>query len=461
MDAASLPADAQELLAELERRKALRSSLHPHQRIAAEDKSPLQAWQCSRRAGKTTCAMGSFMLDGLEHEWQEYAYVALTATQAKQIAWPILRKMRVQFCPGARMRESEMRVELPTGSAITLYGANRPDWMDRLYGQKLAKVWIDEAAFFAVDIEYLIEDILEPTLADLEGQLILMSRPGNVNYGYYYDVCKKVRTGWKIHMWEWSDNPAVSRQVAALIARKRANNPNIDNDPSFRRNWLNEWAEDKERRVYHYDQLSNSMDEYHPEPGDQYVLGIDLGWDHPTAFSVACWNPSRPYCIEVESEAHREMTIEKIASQVRYYLDVFGPNLQIVGDPDAKQAFEELRRRYDLPLQAASKSDKRYWIDQLNSDMLEGRVKIVTDANAAHVAEMAKLFWRRRPRGDSIEDPRLRNDLCDAFLYAFRHLFHFLWEEEVPPIEPGSDAAFAAEEAAMEGWAEEMYGEDE
>jgi len=97
--------------------------------------------------------------------------------------------------------------------------------MTRLYGQKLAKVAIDECAFFTIDLAALVDDIIRPTLSDLQGQLILCSIPGFVQRGLFWDVVSGKRKGWSLHQWTAFENPHMEKQFRADIAEMKEMTP--------------------------------------------------------------------------------------------------------------------------------------------------------------------------------------------------------------------------------------------
>jgi len=481
----SVVSEERAILVEIYRREGPIASLFGPQRAALEDEAKLRSWQCSRRAGKTTLAMVEFFHHAQEHPDYEYAYIALTSRSAMRICWKILRKLNRQFKFGARFRESEKRVELPNGAALNIVGADRPDWMDRLYGQKFAKVWVDESAFYSIDLRYLVDEVLEPTVADLEGSITLMSTPGHICRGLFFDICAGKEKGWSLRKWGWKANPHVAKQVQRLLNRRKKNDAKYLEKPASRRMWLNEWVDDKGSKVYKFDievndralhelkeeqatlalkagkgkSVVNSIldNPYHYDrrPDDRFVCGLDIGWDDATAFSVKCWSHKRNKVIELHSYSEREMLLSRVASYLRYLMELY-PGLHIVGDPNRKQPFEELRRRYDLPMAEARKTDKKYWIDQYNSDLSDGSIVVVDPESSPHVEEMGDLYWRERPDKKLVEEPGADNDCSDASLYSFRECYHFLKTKEEPPRpQPGTSEYNEWLEDEMERQAEE------
>jgi len=451
----------------------------PEQRAAIEDPAAKKTLWCTGRAGKTTAVMVDYCHDGMEQDHKRYIYVAKTLESAMEISWPILKDLNRDFGLGLQFVESRNRVTMPSGSWIKIYGADRPGWMDKLYGQAWRRLAVDEAGFFGVDLRAFIDDIVEMRGADHDGQLYLMSIPGRLPRGLFHDVIKgftgfELRRGevspdepdWSVHSWTWRENDAVADKIAALIKRKVAANPEIVNTANFRRNYLGETVVERGERVYAYSEEFNTYanewgnigaDGYWQiMAGDRYVLGLDFGWDDHWAFSVVCYRGNSPLLVEVESYTEPELMMDVAASHVRRYMDTY-PDLSIVADPQFKAYFEEFRRRYDLPIVPAEKQSKFDWIEVVNGDLEQGRVKFL-DPKGPHVEEMKALIWKVGATGLKKEAPGCLNNACDAFLYAYRWSYHYRYEVEETGPEPGSPEWYAREEKRI---IEQLIAEDE
>ena len=438
---------------------------------AINSPATLRAYQCDRRAGKTTTVAADFCIDSPDYPRAEYAYVALTSRSARQIAWPIFREFEHVHRLGAKLRENLLRIEMPNQAAITLYGADRADWIDRLLGQKLRKVWIDEAAFYSIGLRRLIYEVLQPTVTDLRGSITMMSTPGHILKGLFYDVMHGKIKGWDIHKWSWRDNPHMRPQVEEMLAREAQANSGFLDWPSTRRMWFNEWAVESGSRVYQFDPERNALDAY---PLDQsnlhrhrFVLGIDVGWTHNTAFAVGCWTPESDRWVELESYKERRMEIPSIAARIKMYQD-FYPGLRIVVDPAAAREIDELRRRYSIGLELAEKQNKQYWINQYNADLGTGKIRLVGVASSPHAEEMMDLTWETDIDGNPminattkelVESRRSENDCCDAGLYAYRYSFHHTHVKPTVPPRKGSEPYYDKMAAAMEEEAERQFRE--
>src|SRR5205085_11845215 len=61
-----------------------------------------------------------------------------------------------------------------------------------------------------------------------------------------------------------------------------------------------------------------------------------------------------------------------------------------------KQAVEEMRRRHDLPLRAADKTGKSDFIEIMNGEFIQGRIKLRGASCSQLAEEYAGLIWDER-----------------------------------------------------------------
>jgi phage terminase large subunit len=131
-----------------------------------------------RRAGKTVAHIAELIKDAISTPNEaRCAYIAPTFTQAKDIAWQYLKRFGLVI-PGAEANESELRLDLPTGGRVRLYGAENAD---RLRGLYFDHVVLDEYAQMRPGIW---GEIVRPTLADRRGKASFIGTPMGRNQFY-------------------------------------------------------------------------------------------------------------------------------------------------------------------------------------------------------------------------------------------------------------------------------------
>jgi phage terminase large subunit len=128
-----------------------------------------------RRSGKTVACVHELVIRALHTSKKKarYGYVAPFRSQAKAVAWEYLKDAVKGFA--VKIRESDLRVELPNGAWITLYGADNPDALRGLYFDGLV---LDE---FADMRPALWGSVILPTLADRKGWIVIIGTPKGHN----------------------------------------------------------------------------------------------------------------------------------------------------------------------------------------------------------------------------------------------------------------------------------------
>ena len=127
-----------------------------------------------RRAGKTIASINQLIKDALITPNSRFAYIAPTYKQAKNVAWDYLKHYSEPI-PKTKPNESELRIDYPNGSRITLYGADNPD---SLRGIALWGVVFDE---YSQQPGNIFSEIIRPALADHSGYAIWIGTPKGKN----------------------------------------------------------------------------------------------------------------------------------------------------------------------------------------------------------------------------------------------------------------------------------------
>ena len=129
-----------------------------------------------RRAGKTVACVNELIRAALTCDKPEprVAYVAPYFRQAKDVAWSYLKEF-TRNIPGRVVNESELRVDLPNGGRVRLYGADNPDALRGLY---LDGIVLDE---FADMRPRFLPEVVRPALSDRRGSLTLIGTPKGHN----------------------------------------------------------------------------------------------------------------------------------------------------------------------------------------------------------------------------------------------------------------------------------------
>ena len=148
---------------------------------------------CHRRFGKTVMCINQLIASaakrGATHERPRYAYIAPLYKQAKAVAWDYL-KAYTSNIPGIHRHEAELRVDMPNGARISLYGADNPDALRGLY---LDGVVLDEYAHMR---PVLWGEVIRPAIADREGYAIFIGTPAGRNEFHRIYEVGRADAGW-------------------------------------------------------------------------------------------------------------------------------------------------------------------------------------------------------------------------------------------------------------------------
>jgi hypothetical protein len=436
---------AQRILSMRLPRNILRRSLFDKQQSFFDDLSSHKAACCTRRAGKSHAACTALVNGAYDAPGTDSLYLGLTRRSSKSIMWPKFSEVNQLLGKQLSLKESELLVTLPNDSRIWVMGADIENLADRLRGNKYRRVIVDEAQSFGTHLQYLIDDVLEPALLDLQGDMCLLGTPGPVPAGVFYDAMCGANSTFSRHRWSLLENPHLPHAGQWLEALKKRKGWD-DSNPTYRREYLGEWCLDPDALVYRFDSQRHTAQFLPPCMEWQYVLGLDYGWHDKTAFAILAYSDKHPIAYIVKSWAKGEMIPSAIAEEVQT-LNAKYKFEAIVCDTGGlgKSITEEFRQRYGLPVRAAEKTDKMAFIASFNGELIKGNLKVIPKDNADLINQWNTLQYDDRRR----EDQTMNNDLCDANLYASRYIFHYLYRKPEPKIEINSPAWNAKQEDDM------------
>lgn len=170
---------------------------------------------CHRRFGKTVLCVNELIDQALRctRERPRYAYLAPLYKQAKAVAWDYLKHF-TQAIPEARRHESELRVDLPNGARIQLYGA---DNYDALRGIYLDGAVLDEYAQMAPPAW---SEVIRPALADRGGFAIFIGTPKGRNaFAQLYEAARE-DPAWLAALYRASETGLLPAEELALARQQ-------------------------------------------------------------------------------------------------------------------------------------------------------------------------------------------------------------------------------------------------
>lgn len=413
-------------------------SAFPKQLEFITAKSKQKALFCTRRSAKSFTAGLYLVHEALKNPGCNCLFIGLTRASAKAIIWKdILTIIDQKYGLGCSFNQTDLTMTFPNSSVISVTGVDVDEKeMNKLLGRKYRLVCIDEASMYTIDLRNLVYGVLGPAMVDPNddgesGTICLMGTASDFPRGLFYDVTIGKENSWQLFEWAASDNPFVAKKWAEALEKIRAERPTYMETPQFKQWYLNQWVVDEEKLVYRFDMAKNLADSmpHLAADGWTYVLGVDTGWEDDSAFVLTAYHTNHPYLYIPRIFKQKKMTFEDVANKIQEFMkDDLAPHRVIV-DGANKQGVESMRHRSNIPFEFADKQDKATFIELCNSDMIQGKVKIINTAeNRPLWEEMSALVWMTD--GDKLrypkkEHPALANHLCDAFLYSWRCGWHY------------------------------------
>jgi phage terminase large subunit-like protein len=201
----------------------LKFTLHPSQLEVFTSPKRFKIVSAGRRGGKTYLSAVTLLVEGLKEENERgyklgkdrvVYYVAPTFNQAKDIMWKLIKELGKDVIESTLENTGVLR--LVNGREIHLKGSDRPD---TLRGVGLSYVVLDEYASMKPEVW---EQIIRPTLADVEGGALFIGTPAGKNHFYklFQDAYKKNNEeDWFPYTFKSVDNPFLNKKEIAAAKR--------------------------------------------------------------------------------------------------------------------------------------------------------------------------------------------------------------------------------------------------
>lgn len=421
--------------------KSILNARFPQQKNFILDPARLKALFCTRRAAKSYTGGLYMVKECLENPGVNCLFIGLTRQTAEGIVWKdILKVIDQKNDLNIAFNQSKLTATFPNGSVIWVTGVDvDEDEMNKLLGKKYKLVILDEASMYSVNLRQLIYGVLKPAVADQRGTICMMGTSSNLIQGLFFDITTSNEPGWSLHQWTAFDNPYVAQQWAEEIEDIRKHRPLFMNTTLYKQWYLNQWVVDEEKLVYKYKEGFNDYQAlpYYPYGTWNYILGVDQGYEDPSAFSVCAFHENDPTLYIVETFKKSKMDITDVANQIKAYQAKYPQIYKVIIDGSAKQAVEEIQRRHGIALTAADKIGKSDFIEIMNAEFIQGKIKVNPVLSRELPEEYKTLVWEIE--GDKIAIPRKENSACanhlaDATLYAWRYAYAFLSQAAQPKI---------------------------
>lgn len=416
------------------------------------NKNKKRAAVCSRRAGKSH-AIAVWMLEGgFDNPNELSLYIAQSKALARKIMGKALEQINRDYDLNLRFHEidGQLHCTLPNGHKIWLAGCRDYGEVDKFRGVYLARVCIDEAQSYGSWLQELIDDVLEPALLDLNGDMALTGTPCPIPAGYFYEATTGDGTikQWPTYHWTCVQNPYIQRKfedvtedmlceenhvnphsLDYLEAKKKQNNWDEDN-PTYRREWMGQWVLDKGALVYPYDASKNTFSKL-PEGDWNYSIALDVGYIDDTAWTVAAYQRGLPSIYFVECIKKSKLIPSAVAVFTEKLMKKYDTSDCVIDSGGLGKGYQmEMFERYGIWCEPAKKSQKRGFQATIAGELKSGNIKFNPHTCSSLIDEMLQLVWKDSTREK--ESDEMPNHACDSMLYNARNVRHWYEPEENP-----------------------------
>ena len=324
--------------------------------------------------------------------------------------------------------KNEGRILFTNGSSITFKGnSNKTEADKQLRGYKARGIVIDEAAF-QINMKYLVEDVLTPTMADFsDSQMVLISTPPRIPHTYYESCYRSGK--WTVYEWNARKNPFIPSFDD--FVKEVCETKGIDVTSTFiQRELEGKFIYDTEAMVYRdyktYTQLPENF-----IPTD-IAIGCDYGFQDYNAIAALAYNRNTRQAYVIWQSKFNKSTVTEIVARCREAyeyckkLAITNPSfdlshIRFFCDTNEQSISFEMKTNYKLPVYNCYKHDKKMAISQLSDWLRTGTILVKPDTPLTD--EFDRIVYKRDEDDTitaEIDDDLFHPDIADALLYASR-----------------------------------------
>jgi hypothetical protein len=332
--------------------------------------------------------------------------------------------------------DSQQKVwTFPSGAKLAFGYLDAPQDRFRYQGAAFQYIAFDEVSQIDPDSYLYLQSRLRKTV-ELKVPLRIRAatNPGGTFGDFYHSrfIKNKAPNTYFLPA-SFRDNPHIDREAYELSLAVL--------DPITRAQLRDgQWITDGSGKVY--DQFSSiniiqSLPDY-PKSQWHYALGVDIGYIDATALVILGWNDNEPTLYVIKSEAYEKQTISKTAERIKQLDKQYNFEAMVIDQAGSVlTAINDIKARYNLPLQPAKKNDKLGHIRLLNSDFSSGSILILEPESRPLIKELREHFCKDSfHRKEHYSSP---NHCCDALLYIHRHIKRGEFTAPIKTKQPGEE----------------------
>ncbi len=453
--------------------------LHRPQQAAVDDNARYQVWMASRRAGKTSGLARRYAIRSMRKPFGKRLYLALTATQARDIMWePIWKPLCAErgLCTPDDHNETRMLTRFPNGSVVKFGGTDDIRTIKKELGQGLDEACVDESQDQSdALLADLVDRILSNTLTDRRGTLIVMGVVPEVEAGRFWDLWAK--SNWSKHLFSQMENPFLPHAREELDEYLAANPGLTIDSPIIQRERFGKMVFDRTLTAYRY---TPDLNGYQPElpdwwegreewlraeypdadlvyldettepadgkarfgmlaavqhPGiERFAASVDQAREDRVSINVVGWGSATPevqHVFEWSTPRNCRLVMSQIApimalAQAHYDIESWSMD-------GVQNELDTFASDYGIgTVKAPNKADLAFQVRRQNDLMTKGWAKVME--GSATEEDLKKARWDRdaRSRGQFKWPSQWHPDPSESWRYAHA-AYHNDWEPPAPP----------------------------
>lgn len=313
----------------------LQVTLHEAQKQIASDTHRFRVINAGRRFGKSTLVAWEMFAIAASQENARVPYYAPTRDDARDIMWKTLKDICEPLTigePNESRLEINIRNRFGGTSLIKLNGWEAVQERGQGVGVRNNHIFFDEVAKFK-NFWFGWDEILRPTLIDLQGGATFISTPNGFNHFYELSLKEHGDSDWKYFHFTSYDNPFLKPEE---LEKAKAETP----EDRFAQEYLGEF---KRREGLVYKDFSREKHVIDQLPDDFELLyrlgGVDWGHTHPCAVISILKDYSGNYYVSDEfyEPGHTEEEIVDIVVTRDFN--------KVYPDPENASGIEALKKR--------------------------------------------------------------------------------------------------------------------
>lgn len=327
------------------------------------------------------------------------AIAIATAAAGGRVAWivpqykngrPLWRfaENAVRGVKGVRANRAERVIEFANGGFLAIYSADSPD---SILGEAFHLVIIDEAARVSEEIYY---DVIAPTLADYDGDVILISTPKRRNWFWreWVSARQEMETpGGRAAAWTapTSDNPNPNiRRLFEIMRLKLTEN-------TFRQEWLAEFLADGGDVFRKVRERATAQRQVQAIKTHEYVFGMDLA-KYEDFTVIAVWDITTRELVYIDRFNGVDYVMQ--LDRLKALYDDFKPQ-RIVIERNIGEMFIEQAIRAGMPVMpfVTTPASKLKIVDDLAFGFEQGHAHIIPDETL--ILELESFTTTKLPGG--------------------------------------------------------------